>query len=98
MGSLKSFARGLLDVDGNMNQAMKTMDLTNDQINQLLPMVAQFAAAAGIFGLAVPAWMKSFVTEQLGVDWNQFQETAMLQANAGIVTVEKLDALLTQNK
>jgi hypothetical protein len=92
------FAVVMLDVKGNLNEAMKEMDLTNDQIQQLLPSISQFIGTATMFGLQVPAWMKTFVTEQLGVNWKDFQETAKAQANSGIATVEKLESLLEQNK
>jgi len=96
--SATRMAKAILNVDGNLNSAMKTMDLTNTQINQLLPMVSQFVGMASMFGLGVPAWMKSFVTKQLDVDWKTFKETAKAQANAGIATVDQLKKLVNQQK
>lgn len=94
----KKFARAILDVEGNLNQALKSMTLTESQIQQLLPVVAQFVGAAALFGLGIPAWMKTFVTQQLGVDWGDFKETVKAQAGAGIATVEKLQKLIEKTK
>jgi len=91
-------AKAILGVRGNLNSFMDTAKLSNAQIEQLLPIVAQFVGAAATFGLTVPTWMKTFVTKQLGVDWEKFKETAAAQANAGIATVEKLKLMLDAQK
>jgi hypothetical protein len=91
---VNDFARAILGIKGSINAFMNTAKLTQTQIQTLLPIVAQFAGAAAIFGLTVPAWMKTFVTKQLGVDWKKFQEKAAEQASAGIATVEKLKTML----
>jgi len=52
---------------------------------------------AALFGIGVPAWMKTFVTKQLGVDWNKFKDVAKTQANSGVATVEKLKALIDKS-
>jgi len=95
--SVAKFAKEILNVEGNLNDAMKTMELTDIQINQLLPMISQFVGAAAMFGLNVPSWMKSFVTEQLDMDFGEFREIAKTQANAGIATVDQLKRIVEQN-
>jgi hypothetical protein len=95
---VNQFARTILNTSGNLNTFMKTARLTQTQIQTLLPIISQFVGAAAIFGLGVPSWMRTFVTEQLGVDWGQFRDLAMAQANSGINTVEKLKALVEKSK
>jgi len=98
VSSANAFAKALLGVTGNLNETMKSMKLTNSQISTLLPVVAQFVGAAGLFGLSVPTWMKTFVTEQLGADWKEFKKTASAQANAGVQTVQRLDKLFNKQQ
>lgn len=88
------FAREILGIDTNLNQALKTMKLTDAQIQQLLPVISQFVGAAAIFGLHIPGWMRTFVTQQLGVDWTEFKQKVAAQANAGLETVKKLQRLI----
>ena len=89
--SAAAFARTMFDVTGNLNDFMKTAEMTDSQVQQLLPVVSQFVGAAAAFGLGIPAWMKSFVETQLGLDFKEFKKTAAAQANAGLETVKKLD-------
>jgi phage-related minor tail protein len=70
--SATSFALAILNTSGNLNKMMGTLQLTKTQIEALLPVVAQFVSAAAVFGLPVPKWMREFVTEKLGIDWNEF--------------------------
>jgi TP901 family phage tail tape measure protein len=92
--SATKFAKSILGVEGNLNKAMRSMELTQSQIMALLPIVAQFVGSAALFGIGIPEWMKTFVTKQLGVDWSEFKQVAKTQANSGIATVEKLKQLL----
>jgi len=92
-----SFAKTILGVSGNLNQALESMKLTQSQIQQLLPVISQFVGVAAMFGIGIPAWMKTFVTKQLGVDWQKFKDVAKTQANAGVATVEKLKALVDKS-
>lgn len=90
----KKFAKVILDVEGNLFKAVKTMEMTPEQIQQLLPIVSQFVGTAAMFGLDIPAWMRGFVKTQLkGISWKEFKERAAEQANAGISTVEQLKKL-----
>jgi len=90
--SAASFARTMLGVTGNLNDFMNSAELTTNQVQQLLPVVSQFVGAAAVFGMKIPAWMKTFVGKQLGIeDFSEFKKTAAAQANAGVETVKKLD-------
>jgi len=92
--SVSGAARAILGISGsdNLNQAMKTLDMTKTQIAQMLPMVSQFVGAAATFGLKTPEWMRTFVEGQAGIDWKDFKEKSSAQANAGINTVKRIEA------
>ncbi|MHA1369657.1 MAG: hypothetical protein ACTSRA_08105, partial [Promethearchaeota archaeon] len=92
--SATRFAKTVLGVEGNLNKTLKNMSkMTQDQINMLLPVVAQFVQAAALFGLNVPAWMKTYVTRHLGVAWSDFKKQVTKQALAAINTAERLKAI-----
>jgi hypothetical protein len=92
---VNSFARALLGIEGNLNRAMHSMKLTQQQVLALLPAISQFVGAAALFGLDIPGWMRTFVAKNLpGVNWQKFQDIAAAQANAGIATVEQLKNLV----
>jgi len=92
--SATRFAKTILGVEGNLNDALKNMaKMTQDQINMLLPVVAQFVQAASLFGLNVPAWMKTYVTRHLGVAWGDFKKQVTKQALAAVNTAERLKAI-----
>ena len=95
--SATQLAKAILGVDGNLNQAMRTMELSQTQINQILPMISKFVGMAGMFGITVPAWMKSFVTQQLDMDFSEFKQYAKEQANAGILSARHLDDIKSSN-
>jgi len=85
----------ILGVSGDLNEALKNMgQMTEDQINMIMPIVAQFTQVAALFGLAVPEWMQTFVSKQLGLDWKTFEDQVTKQAMAGIHTVERLDTII----
>jgi len=89
------FARVIIgDVVGGLNNYLETADLTTDKINQLLPVIAQFVGTAALFGLEIPAWMKTFIRTQTDISWQDFKNQSRAQANAGIATVDKLQQLI----
>jgi hypothetical protein len=88
----------ILEASGSVNSFIKATELTQAQIQQLLPIVSQFVGVAALFGLNVPGWMKTFVKEELGLDWGEFRKTAQAQANASLVIVDKLETMLDRNK